>query len=449
LPSILLVHARSGPPPSHAIPKVAAVAPTHLLAVTPLPPVALAAARQCCISITDVSAERLRGDLLVRRIVAEARRLRAEAVLSMSEFAQLAVAQAAEELGLRGCGPNAARARNKRLMRQAWAGRQVPVPKWRLVGSVSDLRRAWDELTHPILLKSAWSAAAVGQVLIERRDDIADAWERAGAGMRAGAQASFTELRHESGDEFLADEIIRSTTRSWFDDPRYGDHLSVEGVVCHGVYYPVCVTAKPRTIAPFTERGNFTPCVLPEHLQRLVEDTARRAVDALDLGTCGTHTELKLLDGQRVCMLETASRFGGVMVVREVEAVHGVDMIGALARALLDEDPMLPKEMLTDAGQGAAGSVAMYAVDSAGRPWQSLPEFDPGRIDWRALVSPGTRVEVVPDLTADAGTPMPPYDPPRGYLNSAGLLYLTSATAERLIDDAYAIMDGLEGALVR
>src|SRR5580658_386966 len=92
--TVLLVHARSGPPPGYGIPKVAAVAPTHLLAVTPLPPGALAAARQCCASVTDVSAERLRGAALVARIVAQARRLGADAVLSLSEFAQLAVAQA-------------------------------------------------------------------------------------------------------------------------------------------------------------------------------------------------------------------------------------------------------------------------------------------------------------------------------------------------------------------
>jgi biotin carboxylase len=447
--TVLLVHAKSGPPPSHAIPKVAAVAETHLLAVTPLPPAARVAADRCCASIVDVSAERLRGEPLVSRIVTEARRRRADAVLTLSEFAQLAVAQAAEQLGLRGPGPNAVRARNKRLMRQAWAAQDIPVPRWHPVDAIGDLFDAWNCLTHPILLKAAWSAAAVGQVLIQRKDDIPAAWEEARAGVRTGEQSWFTELNVTPADEFLADEIIRSTTSSWFDDPRYGDHLSVEGVVVDGTYNPVCITAKPRTIAPFTERGNFTPCGLPDALQRRVEHTARRAVNALGLSTCGTHTELKLLADHQVCMLETAARFGGVMVVQEVETVYGVDLIGALVRALLGQDPQLPGELFTGAGRAAAGSVAMYAVDSRGNPWQSLPVFDTDRIDWSRLVSDGTRVEVVPDLTIPDGSPMPPYDPPNGYLNSAGLLFVTASTPAQLVEDAYGIMDGLEGALVR
>jgi biotin carboxylase len=445
--TVLLVHAKSGPPPSHAIPKVAAAAETHLLAITPLPPAALDAARQCCASIVDVSGERLRGESLVERIVTEARLRHATAVLSLSEFAQLAVSQAAEQLGLRGCGPHAARARNKRLMRRAWAARDVPVPRWRPVDSVEDLFDAWSHLAPPILLKSAWSAAAVGQVMIKEKEEIPLAWDLARSGVRAGEESWFTELNSALNDEFLADEIIPSTTRSWFEDPRYGDHLSVEGLVVNGRYHPVCITAKPRTIAPFTERGNFTPCVLPEELQRRVEDQARQAVNALGLQTCGTHTELKLMADNQVCMLETAARFGGVMVVREVEAVYGVDLIGALVRALLGEDPDLPPRMLTGAGRCAAGSVAMYAVDARGNPWRTRPVFDASAIDWTTIVSPGTQVDIVPDLTLPAGSPMPPYDPGNGYLNSAGLLYLTSPTAEQLVNDAHAIMDGLEGAL--
>lgn len=182
---------------------------------------------------------------------------------------------------------------------------------------------------------------------------------------------------------------------------------------------------------------------------RRVEQIARRAVDALELRTCGTHTELKLLADDEVCLLESAARFGGVMVVREVETVYGVDMIGALTRGLLGERPRLPARMLTAEGSGAVGSVAMYAVDSAGNPWSTHPVFDADRIDWSALVSSGTHVEVVPDLTLPAGNPMPRYDQGNGYLNSAGLLFLTAKSPDQLVDDAHSIMDGLEGALAR
>ncbi|HEY0358314.1 MAG TPA: hypothetical protein VGD11_07010, partial [Mycobacteriales bacterium] len=69
VPGILLVYAREGVPPSSAIPKVAAIADTHLLLITPLRPSVVPAASLRCSSVTDVSGEGLRADEPVGRIV--------------------------------------------------------------------------------------------------------------------------------------------------------------------------------------------------------------------------------------------------------------------------------------------------------------------------------------------------------------------------------------------
>lgn len=352
---VLLVYARGGVPPSYAIPKVAAVAETHLLVVTRLPASAEAIAAKYCATVFDESDKQLRSHQLVDRIVELAKVLQVDAVLTVAEFALVAVAHACERLGLRGPGPHVARTRNKRLMRQTWAQVGVPVPRWRPTDSPDELFAAWDELNPPLLLKAAWSAAAVGQVLLRRRDDIPRAWNYTRSAVAMAERVGFAEL-HECGPaDFLADEIIASTTDSWYSDPRYGDHVSVEGVVVGGTYYPVCITAKAPTSAPFTERANFTPCVLGAELQRLIESTARRAVNALELDTCGTHTEMKLMADNRMCLLETAARFGGVMLVREVETVYGVDMVGELTRAALNQPTSLPASMLVEPTGRAAG----------------------------------------------------------------------------------------------
>ena len=449
---VLLVYARGGVPPSYAIPKVAAIAETHLLVVSRLPASAEAIAADRCAAVFDVSDQQLRAHQLVDKITELAKALQVDAVLTLAEFALVAVAQACQRLGLQGPGPHAARARNKRLMRQTWEQAGVPVPRWRSVDSPDELFAAWDQLTPPLLLKSAWSAAAVGQVLVRRREDIPGAWDYGQSAVALGERVGFAELNNGGTGDFLADEIIASTIDAWYSDPRYGDHLSVEGLVVGGTYYPICITAKAPTSAPFTERANFTPCVLSEELQRLVESMARRAVDALELDTCGTHTEIKLMAGNRMCLLETAARFGGVMLVREVETVYGVDMVGELTRAVLNEPTSLPPKMFTERTGWAAGSVAMYSMDSRGVPWRcesgSPPlVFDPNRIDWSSLVSPDTQVEVVPDLTIPAGSPMPPYDVANGYLNSAGLLFLTADSPATLAAAAYSVMDGLEAAV--
>ena len=448
---VLLVYGRGGVPPSYAIPKVAAVAATHLLVVTALPISAVLVAHEFCSSVTDASAENLRGTHLIDRIVEIARNLHVDAVVTLSEFALASVARACRELGLSGPGDSVDRARNKRLMRTVWSNAGVPIPRWREVDSMAELSSVWDQLSPPLLLKAAWSAAALGQILIERREDIPTAWQYTMSAVALGQRVGFAELQGDggAGADLIADELIASTTQSWFDDHRYGDHLSVEGLVIDGVYWPVCITVKTPTSAPFTERANLTPCVLSEPLQRIVEATARQAVDALELETCGTHTEMKLMADNKLCLLETAARFGGVMLVREVEIVHAVDMVGALVRAALGDRPTLPATMLVTRTGRSAGSVALYGMDSHGSPWSTSrgtpsPIFRPERIDWRSCVSSATTVEVVPDLTIPTGSPMPSYDPANGYLNAAGVVFLTAPDPESLLDDAYSIMDSLE-----
>ncbi|MEW2625915.1 ATP-grasp domain-containing protein [Streptomyces sp. NPDC048106] len=451
---VLLVHARAGAPPEYTIPKVAGVATVNLLCVTPLPPTARAIAETCCETVIDISGEEPRAEELVERITRTALETGAQGVVTFSEFAVIAVAEACQRLGLPGPGPHIRRARDKRAMRRVWEQAGVPVPTWFPVDSPDDLRSAWNRLNPPLLLKSAWSAAAVGQVMVRDEDDLSDAWQSSHSALAGGGSSGFSELRVSVGDPdsaagFLVDEIIPSSIHSWYDDDRYGDHISVEGVVVEGHYHPVCITSKAPTSPPFTERANFTPCVMPPERQRRIEEVARRAVDALELSTCATHTEMKLLDGERVCMLETAARFGGVLLTREVEHVHGVDMIGAYTRAALGEKPGLPDSMLVEAAARAAGSVALYAADAQGRPWKRLPRFVPDQIDWGALVSPGTKVEVFDGLTQPSGSPMPLYDAAAGYLNSAGLVFLTAPDPATLVADAHAIMNGLEDALLQ
>jgi biotin carboxylase len=447
--TLLLVHAQGGPAASYAITKVSEVATVHLLVVAPLPPTAATVARSRCASVVDVSGEQLGGDRFVDRIVAVAAAVSADAVLTFSEFAVVAVARACDRLGLRGAGHGVIKARDKLLMRQTWAAARLPGPAFRAVGSVGDLCAAYDALRPPILLKAAWGAGSIGHMVVARRDDVPAVWECTRSAVASAARCGELEMMVEGVEKcFLAEEIIPSTVRSWYDDAGgYGDYLSVEGMVIDGTYHPVCVTSRLPTIEPFTELSNQAPCVLPEHLQRHIEQVARRAVDALELGTCGTHTELKLMADGGLCLLESSARLGGAMVTREVEIAYGVDLIGSLACALLGEDPGLPDYMQVGGHRRAAASVALLATDSTGHPWESLPVFNPTRVDWASLISPGSNAEVVADLSIPPGTPMPRYDPASGALNFAGLLFLDSPDPHTLLHDTYRVLDGLQGVL--
>jgi biotin carboxylase len=445
-PSILYVMpAAGGPPPEFTLPRLAAHGDVHaLLFAAPSPLVDRILGDWCTsVHVLDGTAPMLDA------IVATARRVRAAAVVAFSETAIAAVAAACEQLGLRGPGPNILLSRDKVLMRSTWRRAGLPGPAFVPVRSYEDLRHASEALRRPFLVKPSWLAGSIGQVLVDGDTDVRAAWRVASTALaemdRAGVRDFMPGGR---GAQFIAEEIIDSTTESWYDVDGYGDYLSVEGVVVAGRYHPLCITARLPTVPPFVELGLQVPTVLSVDAQRRVEDLARAAVDALGLDFCGTHTEMKLQRDGGLCLLENAARLGGTTLPRLIHDAFGVDLIDLVVRALLGRDAELPDRMITSSPTGTAvGTVWVFAADGAGRPWGSLPEFRPDRVDWRRLVAPDTAVEVVWSQSLPSGSPIPAFTATAGGRNSAGTLYLRAADPATLLADSHRIVEGMEEAL--
>lgn len=445
---ILYVYVKGGAPLEYAFPRIAACGELHVLALAPLPTTAQEVWRPSCTSI-ELVPHAPRGDELVDLIVEHAKAVRADAVLTLSEFAVLAVAHAAARLGLAGAGEGILRARDKRLMREAWAAAGVPVPAFRRVDSLADLDAALAAFTPPLLLKPAWGAGSVAQIVLGAPEDAAPAWQEIERGLRAGSRVGMNELYAADTDrDRLVEEIAQGSTEGWYEEPGYGDYVSVEGIVADGVYHPLAITAKLPTVPSFVEVASTSPTVLPVPAQRRIEEVSRQAVDALGLENCGTHTELKLMADGGLVVIETAARFGGLLTTRQLHEVFGLDPIGMLVRQLLGERVDYPAAMLTD-GARAAASVAVVPADAAGTPWRSRPVWNPRAVDWRSLLSPGSTIEAVPAFSLPEGEPVPAFDPAAGSRNWLGVYLLTAVDAATLQRDCNAVLNGLEAALHR
>lgn len=299
----------------------------------------------------------------------------------------------------------------------------------------------------PFLLKSSGRGGGIGQQVIREGTSLTQVMDNV---RRALSEAADHGIVEYSGRldvaHCVAEEIIPSTTESWYSDPRYGDFLSVEGMVADGTYHPICLTGRLPTLPPFAEIGAVSPCVLREDLQRRVEDLAVRAVDSLGLGTCATHTEIKLMADGGMCLLETAARVGGSTATALAESVFGVDLVGLQAQEVLGLPVSYPDQMLTS-GKGAAASLFLFAANSDGQPWASPAEFSWRAVNWNELVSAASRVEIIPSQMVPDGSVVFPYHPGSGALNYAGAVLVYSPDPKTLIDDSYRLIDGLEGAL--
>ncbi|MFJ3231211.1 acetyl-CoA carboxylase biotin carboxylase subunit family protein [Streptomyces sp. NPDC086787] len=440
---VLYVHAKGGPPVGHALTRVAARSAVHLLALSELPPgVADGAAGLCASAVTAPEAD---GRDLVELITSRAREVGADAVLTFSEYAVVAVAEACRKLGLKGAGAAADLARDKRLMRATWDRHGIPQPRFRAVTSLSELEQATTELSCPLLLKAAWSAGSTAHQIIDKPEDAPHAWRRSREVMAESAQLGFAEL-HVSGasEDFIVEEIVTGCAEEWFDGPGWGDYVSVEGVVVDGVFRPVCLSGRMPTVAPFTERAGITPAALGNGAQRGIVELARRAVDALGLENCGTHTEIKLGADGRMWVIETAARFGGAMTVPQIEEVFGLDLVGMFTDQLLGGSPSWPKRALTPAdATGAAGSLVVLAVNGDGTPWSRRHRWDSSVVVRTAPVGTGSTLSVVRESSLPDGSPVPVYDPAAGANTMAGLCLLSADRPQSVVRDFTALVDAL------
>ncbi|AJE82335.1 putative L-amino acid ligase [Streptomyces albus] len=444
---VLLVHAKGGPPLGYVLNRAAARAEVHLLALSALPSsVAESAGSLCASVVTPGEAER--SDL-VSLIVSRARAVGAEAVLTCSEYAVVAVAEACEELGLAGPGAASALARDKRMMRRTWRQHGLPQPEFRPVATEADLLEAAAALSFPMLLKAAWSAGSTAHQIIREPHEVAAAWQRSRQVMAESAQLGFAELHvAEANAHFVVEEIVTGTASAWFEEPGWGDYVSVEGVVADGVFHPVCLSGRMPTVEPFTERAGITPALLPEEAQARVVDLARRAVDALGLDNCGTHTEIKLGADGRMWLIETAARFGGAMTVPQIEEVFGLDLIGMLVDQLLGRPVDWPAEALTpEHARGAAGSLVVLAVDGSGAAWPDRRSWDFPVVRENVPLAAGSALSVVAESSLPDGTPVPVYDPAAGANTMAALCLLSATDAATVLRDFAVLIAALPAVL--
>jgi biotin carboxylase len=443
---VLWVIGAGGPPFEYVLPRLAAQADVYAFIATQISSGQRSLVEQWCADMTDLDVAE-RAPSIIGAIVAASRRYGVDGVITFSEFAVMAVAEACQRLGIPGPGPHADLARDKWLMRKRWDEAGLPVPRFAKVASLRDLEIATQTLRLPILLKASGRGGGIGQQIIDSTTSLPQALRNVDSALAQAADHGIVE--YSGGLDVghcVAEEIIDSTTYSWYEDPRYGDFLSVEGIVANRVYHPICITARFPTLPPFAEIGAASPCVLPEELQRKIEALSVAAVNALGLDTCGTHTEIKLMSGQRMCLLETAARPGGSTATTLAEYVFGVDLIGLQVAAALGLPQAYPERMLVG-GNEAAASLYLFAADTRGKPWGSDIEFNWRQLDWSQLVSAASRVEILPSQMVPAGTVISPYQPGGGALNYCGSVIVRSPDPQTLLADSYRLIDSLEEAL--
>jgi biotin carboxylase len=229
------------------------------------------------------------------------------------------VAEVGRRMGLPVLSPEAAaRATDKRLMREAFAESGAPSPGTCLIRSSSEAQSAAEAFGYPVVLKIGRGSGSRG---VYRIDDPA-AIERAYAGCRAWQKEGMLLL-----EEWVA-----------------GDEVSVEGYCTDRDCSIIAITDKflfPG-ISP-VEVGHCQPSTHTPLRERQIYSSVRAGLKALDLTWCAFHAEVKV-STRGAQLIEIGARLGGDRISTHLTPLStGVNLVRVAILLALGERPSSPR----------------------------------------------------------------------------------------------------------
>lgn len=254
-------------------------------------------------------------------LLAAARDLRPDGVVTYDETLVEPVADLAAALGLPYTDPAAVRAcKDKKAFRDLLAQAGIGEVGYAAAGTVQDALAAANRIGYPVVLKPRALQSSVGVV---RADDDA-ALVAAFPGVTAATFAGIGSTRPGVVvEEYLA-----------------GPEFSVDCVTWQGQTRPLVLAEKRLGFPPyFEEVGHVVPARPRPGLTEALA-LVERAHRAAGLDRLITHSEFRLTDrGPR--LIEINTRLGGDLIPYLGQLATGVDVAGAAADIALDREPDL------------------------------------------------------------------------------------------------------------
>ncbi len=273
-------------------------------------------------------------------------------LLAVSEFAQVAVAEARDRLGLPGPGAEVIKNfRDKPRMKDVLRAAGLPVARHRLAPDEAEARRFAGEVGFPLVVKPPAGVGSAGTFTAK------DAGELDRVIKICAPSAASPVLLEEfvTGDEHTFDAVVIGGKPVWHSITRY---LPNPIEVVKNPWIQWCVLLPREIDAPF-----FDP----------IRALGFQALAALGLETGICHMEwFRRADGS-VMLSEVAARPGGAQIMNLNARAHDFDMYGQVARliALDTFEPPRERKFATGAaflrGQAPGVVRAVHGIEEAKR----------------------------------------------------------------------------------
>lgn len=201
---------------------------------------------------------------------------------------------------------------DKYLQREIFAANGVNVPYFQLCTKDSDLRSLKD---FPYIVKPVDSSASRGVKRVSNTDELVSAVVEA--------------LDYSRSGNVIVESFIT------------GKEFSVETYTQNNVTTIVTITEKlciGEDKGFFVEDTHIEPARITQEEWTCIETEVKKAIKAIGINNCPTHTEIKLND-KGAFIIEIACRLGGDYITSDLVPLStGVDMLENLIKVALDEN---------------------------------------------------------------------------------------------------------------
>lgn len=265
-----------------------------------------------------------------------------DGVLTRYEDYTALVAAIADTFNLPSSGyENALKSRNKYLMRQTFAEQKIPSADFALVQKVEDGKELIEKYGFPLILKQIAGIHSRYVFKIRSEDELKERLD-----FLHKALAEDTSLLSENLVNYPRERRVPDPKKYFLlEELMTGDELTVDALILNGEIFltPICkyVTSEEIGFEDHHLPIRIMPYELPKEDADLIYEIVRKALGALKLNYCATHTEVFFNAQTKECrLIEIASRAGGFRS-EMFEASQGGDLDLAISEVSVAEKPNL------------------------------------------------------------------------------------------------------------
>ncbi|MBR2717089.1 MAG: ATP-grasp domain-containing protein [Oscillospiraceae bacterium] len=226
-----------------------------------------------------------------------------------------AVGYVCEAMGLCGLTERAALLSNQKLaMKEAFEKGGVRSPAFRKVSSEADLRKAWEELPQPVILKAVDLQASRGIYVCRSFQELEEAYREA------------MELTRE--DFCIVEQFVK------------GIDIGAQAFVYDGeIVFIVPHNDEVFTGSANKPIGHSAPLIADEATMTEVKRQCELAIRAIGLNNCAVNIDLLEAEDGGIYMIELTGRAGATCLPELVSLYFGVDYYEMIAAMAMGEDP--------------------------------------------------------------------------------------------------------------